>query len=308
MACKGCSLGYIECIQLITSDSAAIQVFQAHGVIPTSRVCPKCGNNLTFRQDKNLFVCHHKIINPKNKRVIRCVYSCSLFHNTWLSFDRANLSPSKNLLFCNIFLRKHFTQSYAENYLHFSSETAVDWRLFCGEICENWFEHQSAIGGPNIVVEIDESKFGKCKDGRGREIHGIWLFGGIESISKKRFVWPVEQSDEATLIPLIQRFILPGSIIHSDCCKEYSFLNTLGYTHKTVNNSENFVDPVTHVHTRNIKRVWRDIKSWVLRSGVKTSHYKMHLARYLFQSNFSDPDTILHNFLLNIAQLYPPPN
>jgi len=141
-------------------------------------------------------------------------------------------------------------------------------------VCENWFEHQSAIGGPHIVVEIDESKFGQSKYGQGREVHGIWLLGGIESISKNKFVWPVEQRDAGTLIPLIQRFILPGSIIHSDCWKAYSSLNTLGYTHRTVNHSENFLDPVTHVQTQNIERFWRDLKSWVLCSGVKKNCIK----------------------------------
>ena len=33
------------------------------------------------------------------------------------------------------------------------------------------------LGGEGKVVEIDESKFGKCKYDRGRRADGCWVFG-----------------------------------------------------------------------------------------------------------------------------------
>ena len=36
------------------------------------------------------------------------------------------------------------------------------------------------IGGVNVVVEIDESKFGKMKFGRGKPMNGQMGIGGIE--------------------------------------------------------------------------------------------------------------------------------
>ena len=44
------------------------------------------------------------------------------------------------------------------------------------------------IGGPGIVVEVDESKFGKRKYNRGRKVDGCWVFGGIEGVGKKCFL------------------------------------------------------------------------------------------------------------------------
>ena len=40
---------------------------------------------------------------------------------------------------------------------------------------------EEMIGGPGIIVEIDESKFAKRKYHRGKRCcDGSWIFGGIE--------------------------------------------------------------------------------------------------------------------------------
>ena len=41
-------------------------------------------------------------------------------------------------------------------------------------------EGDMMIGGPGIVVEIDESKFGKKKYHRGHPVEGVWDLGGVE--------------------------------------------------------------------------------------------------------------------------------
>jgi transposase-like protein len=140
-----------------------------------------------------------------------------------------------------------------------------------------WLMHnQSQIGGDGIIVEIDEAKFGRRKYHRGRLITGQWLFGGIERHSKKMFVVPVVSRQAEILLPLIKKYIAPGSIIYSDCWKAYSEINTT-YQHKTVNHSQNFVDPITGVHTQNIERVWRDIRGIIPRYGRKEYHFDHYI-------------------------------
>lgn len=36
------------------------------------------------------------------------------------------------------------------------------------------------IGGPDNIVEIDESKFEKAKYCWGRHVEGKWVYGGID--------------------------------------------------------------------------------------------------------------------------------
>ena len=47
---------------------------------------------------------------------------------------------------------------------------------------------------------------------------------------------------QETLISIIQQWIHPGSIIHSDCSKSYKKLSKIGYTHVTVNHSKEFLN------------------------------------------------------------------
>ena len=60
--------------------------------------------------------------------------------------------------------------------------------------------------------------------------------------SRKCFLVAVEKRDEQTLLPIIQKWIEPGTIIVSDCWKAYSKLETHGYEHRTVNHSREFVN------------------------------------------------------------------
>ena len=50
-----------------------------------------------------------------------------------------------------------------------------------------------------MIVEIDESKFGKMKFNRGRCIEGQWVFGGICRQTKACFLVPVGQRDRYTV-------------------------------------------------------------------------------------------------------------
>ncbi|ELU13096.1 hypothetical protein CAPTEDRAFT_186616 [Capitella teleta] len=64
-----------------------------------------------------------------------------------------------------------------------SDATIVDWYYYCREMCFTYFEKVSGcatIGGPDVIVEINESKFGKCKYQRGHRVEGSWVFGGRE--------------------------------------------------------------------------------------------------------------------------------
>lgn len=56
----------------------------------------------------------------------------------------------------------------------------------------------------------------------------------------------VADRSATTLIPIIQAHVRPGTIIYSDEWSAYNSIGTIpGYTHRTVNHSQHFVDPVT---------------------------------------------------------------
>ena len=124
---------------------------------------------------------------------------------------------------------------------------------------------EGRIGGVNVVVEMDESKFGKRKYHQGRRVEGVWVVGAGERIPQRRmFAISVDDRSRETLHAIIERchaMILPGSIVHTDCWAAYEGMEAHGImAHGTVNHTHNYVDPDTGVHTNTIEGTWNGIK------------------------------------------------
>ena len=65
-------------------------------------------------------------------------------------------------------------------------------------------------------MEIDDSVIARRKYHRGHHVPERWAFSGVDSESNLGFLVLVDDRSAATLLPLIQQFIAPGGIIHSD--------------------------------------------------------------------------------------------
>ena len=151
---------------------------------------------------------------------------------------------------------------------HVTQKVAIDWFNFFGDVCAQYFlDHPIKIGGPGTIVEIDESKFGKRKYNRGRWIEGHWVFGGIQRGTTKSFMVVVPDRTAATLLPIIQQYIHPGTLIISDEWRAYCQIPSLGYTHQTVNHSVNFVDPATGAHTNSVEGYSSCVKRQLRKRG-----------------------------------------
>lgn len=60
----------------------------------------------------------------------------------------------------------------------------------------------------------------------------------------------------ATLIPIINKYIRPGTSIMSDCWGPYDRLKDEGFVHATVNHSIEFVSEAG-THTQTIESTWK---------------------------------------------------
>ena len=75
----------------------------------------------------------------------------------------------------------------------------------------------------------------------------------------------VENRGAEILLPIIQSVVRPGSIVHSDEWRSYRQIQgRTGLSHRTVNHSINFVEPITGVHTQNIESYW-NVKKTVIK-------------------------------------------
>lgn len=84
------------------------------------------------------------------------------------------------------------------------------------------------IGGNGIIVEIDESKFGKRKYHRGDRVEGVWVVGGVERTEERKvFLTTVTNRNSNTMEDIIRKFVAPGSIIHTDCWAAYNMIERM---------------------------------------------------------------------------------
>ena len=181
--------------------------------------------------------------------------------------------------------------------LGIDAKTSVDWCNFIRDICGSWVEdHSQPIGGldpqgNSLEVQIDESKFMHRKYHRGQMRDGHWVFGGIETATGNCFMveCPNNRRDAATLLPIIQQWILPGTTIVSDLWRAYGGVAALpqNYTHLTVNHSVNFVDPVTGAHTQMIEGHWSQVKrKYRQMNGTSDALFNSYLSEYIFRKHY----------------------
>ena len=117
-------------------------------------------------------------------------------------------------------------------------QTAVDWKNFCRDVrTEYVLAHPVTLGGPGIIIEIDESLFCRRKHTVGRVVLEQWVFGGIKvgTPARKGFLVAVDRRNAATLLPILQQYVLPGTTVVSECWAAYNTIRQIGYQHWTVN-------------------------------------------------------------------------
>ena len=124
-----------------------------------------------------------------------------------------------------------------------------------------------------------------------RYIEGQCFFGGIICRQTKAcFLRIVGQNDRDTLLLIIRTHISPGTRVMSDMPKPYDCLKDEGYTHLTVNQNLNFIDPDTGAPTQRNENTWWGVKRSVPGTGTSKDPSK---AIYRNGCGVSTMETIL---------------
>ena len=85
-------------------------------------------------------------------------------------FEKANLTIEEVLKF-TYWWCQDLNQWQIKQQLQLGSYTAVDWDMFCREVCEvPLFDGREKIGGPGKFVQRDESEIGKRKYHHGHVV------------------------------------------------------------------------------------------------------------------------------------------
>ena len=188
-------------------------------------------------------------------------------------------------------------------------KSVTDWWCFMRDLC-SWdlLNNPVQLGGPGRIVAVDETVVAKAKpttNAHARPVPHQWVFGAVDLTTGDFFMELVAQRDGATLIPIIQRNVVPGSRIWSDEWAAYNGLIAAGYQHETVNHSRHFVHPITGVHTNNIEARWAACKATMKRCyGVPRHLLPGYLDEYMWRARHPRPNT-LNDILDVIRRRYP---
>ncbi len=139
----------------------------------------------------------------------------------------------------------------------------------------------------------------------------MWVFGLADTSQSPAlgYMEVVHQRDAATLLPIIQAHVAPGTEVHSDQWPAYNQVSSLSNvsTHNTVNHSVTFVDPTTGTHTQNIESYWNRCKTKLKRmKGCHANQLPSYLDEFMWRErNGRTKALAYHNILRDIAIQYP---
>lgn len=142
-------------------------------------------------------------------------------------------------------------------------------------------------------IEVDESYFGGARKGkRGRGAAGKTAVFGLLKRHGKVYAKVIPDASSATLYPIIERKVVPDSIVYSDCWGGYNVLDTSAFKHFRINHSEAFAEDRNHIN--GIENFWSQAKRHMRRfNGVPKHRFPLYLKECEWRFNHSDPSNQL---------------
>ena len=195
----------------------AINFLKQNGLLKQSLQCPHCRSRCTWSVRKG----------KKDGFGWRCLSQGCDHYGSFFSirdqsfFAKSHIPLQKwvhlMFLWCN-----GERQIQAANITGISRKSLVDVYNFLREVCVVYFQNNPiTLGGPGVVCQIDECQFqSKPKHHRGRQLgaQAVWVFGIVDTSTNPGigYMEVVGRRDAQTLLPIVQRVCLPGTIIYSD--------------------------------------------------------------------------------------------
>jgi transposase len=143
-------------------------------------------------------------------------------------------------------------------------------------------------------IEVDESYFGGVRKGkRGRGAAGKVPVFGLLKRGGKVFTVLIPNASSSTLMPIMERMIMPDSIVYTDCFRSYDAIDVSRFHHVRINHSELFVDQQNHIN--GIENFWNQAKRHLRRyNGIPKESFILFLKECEWRFNGGN-----HKQLLN---------
>lgn len=231
----------IQISNIILDESACITWLIEHEIIKQPSGCEAC-NGAIVRRGKT-YRCTKK----------SCRKETSIFRNSFFAGSRLKCSEVVHIAY--MWLTKCNSGTVQMHTGHSTATISAYFGYFRQLVSSALESDDAIIGGPGIVVRVDETKMGKRKYHRGHRVEGAWVVVGVEITDERRtFAEVVQDRSADTIAMVLGRHIAEGSILHTDCWRAYGTVASIcGLEHCTVNHSEGFKNSETGVHTNHVE-------------------------------------------------------
>ena len=216
-ACTTIDLKYVH-TQITSSPDECRQWLQKYGLLASSKVCD-CGIICSLvRHSNSPDGSYWKCTQP------RCRKRYDLRVGSF--FENSDL-PLRTLVELLYWWSKDIRLSvFRREFNAISDDEIMDWFNLCRDFCVHvLFDiNKNPIGGVDVVVEVNISRSfyrGETHD------EAIWMLGLVERDNPGNSILlpcPGNKTDPASLLPVIQQHVLPGTTVLTD---EYSSFNDL---------------------------------------------------------------------------------
>lgn len=239
----------------VGSDKVKLLNFAlANGLIKRTQYCVRryCRRKMTIISDKST-------ADGFRFRCTRCRSTKSLRKSSFFEQSKLTLAQILYITYCWAAKVSVMSAVYMSGVCR---NSISQWYQYLRELCSKELIECTDyfLGGPGVVVQIDDSLVAKRKYNDGRIVEQRWIFGIYDTEKKVGHIQLVNDRTADTLIPIVQNNVHPGSTIYSDKSSAYRQLEDLGFQHVTVNHSENFISPTTGTCTNAIKAYWSRVK------------------------------------------------
>ena len=138
-------------------------------------------------------------------------------------------------------------------------------------------------------IEVDESYFGGTRKGqRGRGAAGKIPVFGLLKRGGRVYTKIIPDASSTTLLPIIERKVIPDSIVYSDCWRGYNVLDVSEFKHYRINHSKLFADKKNHIN--GIENFWNQAKRHMRKfNGVPKENFGLFLKECEWRFNNPNP-------------------
>ncbi len=159
-------------------------------------------------------------------------------------------------------------------------------RLVAPLVLQTEKEANETFGGK---IEVDQSYFGgRRKRNRGRGGVGKIPIFGLLKRGGRVYTKIIPDASSSTLIPIIERKVIPDSIVYSDCWRGYNVLDVSDFKHYRINHSKLFCDKKNHIN--GIENFWNQAKIHIRKfNGVPKDNFGLFLKECEWHFNNPDP-------------------